>query len=568
MIIRILRTVHRHLCRNMQLALTLSLFALNAVFMVSAQTVPVALNMPEVKSSSVEVGDQGSHFAFDVANANVLQFQIIAPINGVNISIVGPDGIEVLTSQDPNVATIEGSLQTPPLPGNLFQMPVISGPKDGVWSVNLTYPAAVEKTVVVATLLIDSDYQVGMVIDKNVYRMGQTAAFGVIVLDKGLPIAGLTPELTITAPSGAKQALVGEDTGNITVNFDGLANDGIYSAGVVFDEIGVYTLSAVVAMAGANEPILKNATTQVNVTEPLLAITNISSSIEYGAGACISALNAHATIDTYLASNYVVDANLVVGSGKLLASINREVLSPSLQNYSLRFSSEDILANTTSSGPFSLGQVKVVSFNDEGILLEDLAVANIEFANVSRANLCSPAITVVNQLNVLSNLTDGKISSLSFSFPIDVSSNGSYNVTGKVTDGKGQDIEVFAVNPRFSTGRNYVELLLGYEQLQSVDGPFSVESILVVGAGSSAQSSVVGSSEAYSRWQFMDYIVGDLDGDGDVDSSDRSLLLQFRGNAALSPGDRRDLTNDSVIDLRDVRYIQTMVCASGNCPTQ
>ena len=89
---------------------------------------------------------------------------------------------------------------------------------------------------------------------------------------------------------------------------------------------------------------------------------------------------------------------------------------------------------------------------------------------------------------------------------------------------------------------------------------------MVLGAGSSAQASVVGSSDPFSRWQFVPTITGDLDADGDVDATDRAILLGFRNQSALVPGDRRDLTGDGVIDLRDARYIVRLACPAGACP--
>ena len=85
-------------------------------------------------------------------------------------------------------------------------------------------------------------------------------------------------------------------------------------------------------------------------------------------------------------------------------------------------------------------------------------------------------------------------------------------------------------------------------------------------AAAPAQAAVVGSSEAYSRWQFAPRINGDLNNDGSVDAADNTLISRFRGAAVLNPGDRRDLNRDGVIDLRDARELQRLACTAPNCP--
>ena len=117
-----------------------------------------------------------------------------------------------------------------------------------------------------------------------------------------------------------------------------------------------------------------------------------------------------------------------------------------------------------------------------------------------------------------------------------------------------------------SAGSNTVEVSVPHDKFQTVDGPFSVESVLILGLGNSAQASVVGSSDSLLQWQFLPNITGDLDSDGDVDATDRAILLSYRNVTALSPGDRRDLTEDGLIDLRDARFIVRLSCAAGSCP--
>jgi hypothetical protein len=90
--------------------------------------------------------------------------------------------------------------------------------------------------------------------------------------------------------------------------------------------------------------------------------------------------------------------------------------------------------------------------------------------------------------------------------------------------------------------------------------------LLVLGGGSSARLATLGQTPAYSGWQFYPRINGDLNNDDAVDQADAAILTQFRGMRAVSPGDRRDIRKDGVIDIRDIRELQKLKCSVGACP--
>lgn len=75
----------------------------------------------------------------------------------------------------------------------------------------------------------------------------------------------------------------------------------------------------------------------------------------------------------------------------------------------------------------------------------------------------------------------------------------------------------------------------------------------------------IGSTPAWTRWQFLPAINGDLDNDNDVDAADRAIVLGFRNSSAATPGDRRDVARDGVINLRDARIFALTACAVGTC---
>jgi hypothetical protein len=243
------------------------------------------------------------------------------------------------------------------------------------------------------------------------------------------------------------------------------------------------------------------------------------------------------------------------------------VAAPGPVDFDLYFSSEDIRDIIALDSPYTVSPVDLLSLQDVGGALEIRELDAWTFdQKITLDDLCAPPIGIVQNLVVTPVLRGGMIESLNFSFPVVVANSGSFQVSFKITDGTGQDVEIYGFNQFLNSGSNAVSVSLPYTRLQSLDGPFSVESVLVLGQGSSAQQSVVGSSDPYSRWQFVPTISGDLDADGDVDAGDQAILLNYRNQPALVPGDRRDLTGDSTIDLRDARYISKLTCQAGSCP--
>lgn len=539
-----------------------AMFVCNA----SAETLPIILNEPMVFSTPIVPGQESIELVLPVGASDSMRLQVIAPVNGVELTLLDPSNFAWLLPSDPEVSFLDGSLQSPILPGGIFLTPTIISPMEGGWKVQLKFPPAVEKTVVLATLFTETKYQVGMVLDRDEFRLGQTTAIGVIVLDEGQPITGLAPSIKITLPTAAENSFVGLDNGVLT-NFDGLADDGIYSGGYTFSEVGSYKINGRVEIPTSNGVILRTVDKIIDVTESLVNLTSVNGSISTGSGGCIAGVNLQVAADILQPSTYIASAQLSGPSGQTIeTSASKDLISSGTETFDLFFPSEEIRSLIGENGPYNVDIVDVTSFGDTGVFTETRCLDTYSFSGISLDDLCLPSLAISKNLTVGQTSREGYIESLKFSFPVVVANSGAYQVSFKITDGAGQDIQLFAFGQSMVAGSNTVEVNVHYEKLQTIDGPFSVESVLIIGGGASDQASLVGSSENLSRWQFLPKIAGDLDADGDVDTADRSLLLSFRGQPVLSPGDRRDLTGDGLIDLRDARFIVNLLCEAGSCP--
>jgi hypothetical protein len=487
-------------------------------------------------------------------------------VNNATLTLLDPSGAVSLAPNDPSITFLDGTLLSPPLPGGIFLTPTIPSPRDGQWKLRLEFPQANEKTVILVTLFTETRYQAGIVLDRNEYRVGQTVSLGMIVLDNNQPIQGLSPTLTIIPPTGAATSFTGRDNGDPT-NLDGLANDGIYSGSYTFSKLGTYTISGQVTIPTSSGVVERTATSTVTVTEAVATLTGVQGTIVRGAGNCVTRLDVTANAEVTQPATYVASATLLGSNNKSLEkSASLDVSTTGLAVFNLSFTSAEIRSAIGVSGPYTVSPLDLLSFLDEGVFLEVRQLNATSFPAIRLSEFCTDPIEIAQNLTVVPTLRDGYIGSLQFSFPVTVASNGTYQISLKVTGSAGQDVNQFGFNKFLSAGLNTVSVTTTSDRFQTIDGPYSVESVLILGQGASAQASVVGNSNALSRWQFFPWITGDLDADGDVDAVDRDLLLTFRSQKTLNPGDRRDLNRDGVIDIRDARAIVNRVCALGSCP--
>ncbi|MGD8910086.1 MAG: hypothetical protein PVI92_12150 [Chromatiales bacterium] len=542
------------------------LFALIAID-VAADQMPISLNMPTVLNVPVTQGQTSAEVILPVSSSDSMRLQVIVPVDNADLTLSDPFGAVVLTSSDPAVSFLDGSLLPQPLPGGVFLTPILASPADGNWNLRLEFPPAAESTVILASLYLQTSYQVGIVLERTEYRAGQSASVGMIVVEAGVPITGLTPTITLTTPSGSQSNHVGVDDGS-PANFDGLANDGIYSFGYTFANTGTYLIEGEVSIPTASGAVAQRYTQSVvTVSDPLLNITSVDGSLTTDVTGCVAGAALHVEADSALAGTFVASAILSgTNSQTVETSLSRELTTPGQLTFDLNFSSDVIREGIGVDGPYVVNALDILSFQSTGVNLEVRELDAFTFESLALSDLCIPPIAITRNLTVGQSLRDGYIDALSFAFPVTVAASDGYQISFKVTDANGRDVELFGFFQRLNAGLNTVEVSVPFDKFQSSDGPYTLESVLVLGHGASAQESVVGSSDALSQWQFYPRITGDLDADGDVDADDRAVILGFRGEQALTPGDRRDLTGDGIIDLRDARYIIGLVCPSGSCP--
>lgn len=516
----------------------------------------------------IQAGQTQVDIVVPVSGLNSLRIQAIVPVTGAQISLIDPLGNVVVQPTSAGLSFLPGASLTPALPGGVFITPDVVSPASGNWVLRATFPSAPVPTVALLTVFAESPYRVGLVLTSSSFRIGQPVPLGLLAVFNGLPIAGLQPRLAVRRENQTLVTLNALDNGQ-PAQLDGRAGDGVYSASHTFTDTGRYEIAATVdiPVAGGGS-VRRTASGFLDVVPVNYQLTSVAGTVVTGAGGCVARLDVTTAANALLPGTYATSATLRAPNGQTLVKRTSSVLSaPGPLPALLSFSSRELRQRLSQGGSLVVDPLDVVSFAGDAPILELRRNNAWTFPNLTLAQLCADPIEVGNAGTVTTALRDGHISQLNFSFPVRVATAGAHTVSFKVTDANGVEVGQFGLNLTLAAGNNVVGASVLADRLQGSDGPFSIDSVLVVRGNVTAQASRVPvASSNFQRWQFFPTITADLNADGSVNNADNQIVLSFRNQTPLQPGDRRDINRDGRIDARDSREVVLRACAAPNCP--
>lgn len=516
---------------------------------------------------AIQPGQTQVDVVVPVSGLNSLRVQAIVPVTGARISLVDPAGNVVVQPTDTGISYGDGAALTPPLPGGVFITPDVNAPVNGNWVLRATFPPAPVKTIALLTVFADSPYRVGMVLTAPSYRVGQPVPLGLLAVYNGLPISGLQPSLTVRKDGQTLATLPAADNGQ-PANLDGRAADGIYSQAYTFTDTGRYEIVGNVSIPVAGGSVQRTATGFVEIQPVNYTQTSVVGNVVLGAGNCVARLDVVSNATTQLAGTYATAATLRAPGGQRIVKRTSSLLAaPGALTATVSFTARDIRQQLAQGGAFVVDPLDVVSFAGETPILELRRANAVTFPAYTLGQFCTDPIEVASTGSVLPVQRSGYIGQLDFTLPIRVTTAGAYTVSFKIIDGNGAEVGQFGLSRSLVVGDNNIGATVLADRLQKSDGPFSIDSVLVVRGSTTAQASrvaVPGSN--FSRWQFFPTITADLNADGSVDAADNQIVLGFRNTAPLQPGDRRDINRDGKIDVRDSREVVLRACVAPNCP--
>lgn len=518
-------------------------------------TLPVGA--PDTVRFYVQPGQTSATLPIDVSEVKRLNIFVLAPVPGAVVQVLDPAGTVV------NGEWIDGSTLTPALPGGYFRSPWVQSPASGQWRVRATFPPAQTKTVIEATVSIESDYRAGLFLSGERFRQGTGTAVMLFLLNGASPLVGMTPQMSVKLPNGSTFALSPRDDGTRP---DRLGADGVYTDTFLFAAVGIYEFSASVSFRTAGGALVTRRARAVAVVEPpKLDLTGIGMSQDNGTD-CVAAARVNLSTSLLTSGTVIATATLLASNGNTLQQSTSVVATPGSLQMSIPFSADEMRNSLAVNGPYIVSKINVLVSARDGTTLEASATNAATTPAWALSQLCLPKLAVSSTSTMTPILRNGYVDVLRAAIGITVATASSYQISFRVTDGARKEVGAYSTTRTLSAGTNTVSLDVPAFRMQTSDGPFQIETVLIVGSSASLTAPLVPSNFSLSRWQFYPTYAGDLNGDGSVDVADRDLLLTFRNTKAVSPGDRRDITRDGKIDLLDVQALQRLACAAGTCP--
>lgn len=475
----------------------LLMFYCYAVFAENQMT--VSTNLPEVKTATITVGIQQSIIEFDVQAVDSIMLTVIAPVDGGSFSLIDPDGNIAVNNN--TVDFYSGTNYTPALPGGVFSTGEIVNPKEGTWSIRLDFPAAQETTAIQATISKKSRYQVGIALTRNHVNTGEDVPLGLIVLDNGIPIQGLTPSFSIEK-NGVEIAsgITGQDDG---VGVDGLINDGIYSNDFIFPSADSYKIVGHVEIPTSQGTVTRTVSASIQVSDPGFIVNSTENVVLTNASGCIESLAVRLNVDIKEASIFNAKALLRSQDNKILETTAEFPAITGTTIVDLIFPVDTIRETLGSSEPYEIINLEIVEFEDTPKLTYLSNVVS-PFTGVAASNFCVEPVVITATLQEEAVLTTaGLISGININFPITVQTAGNYRVSYKVIGSNGEDLGLFTFSQQLDVGENIFMSSVDAQEFVNIDGPFSIISLLVDGSGGTAQLSLLGTTQFYSGNSFV-----------------------------------------------------------------
>ena len=462
-----------------------------------AQTVPVSTTDMHTDTVNITPGMTEADIPFTVQTDESYIFQAIAPVNGVAMSVVSPSGAVFVPSSDSRIHFVDSATLGATTPGGVFNTDEITPNANGVWKLHFTFPAATEKTVILASWVVKSAYHIGLLTDQSQYVAGNTGAIWVFGTEDGQnqAVANSNPQVTVQLlPSGTPVTVPVKDDG---AGADGQAGDGLFTGSYLFNTPGTYLITGSVTLPSPDGPVVRTAEQQVTVIDA--PITLSGANIQSTGSGCAQTLGVQLDVTVKSAGTYVFRGQVAGPDGTTLVLGQSFNLAAGSQTVLLPFSMDTIKEKLGYASPLTVNWV-MGFYVDSGS--SDPVVQQYNVGTYA-GGACRDPITIDPALSVTETMQGGQIEALNFSFPVNVTAAGSYDITFNIIGPNGEMIDQIHLSEMLTAGDNTITFSESGEKFAGTNGPYRISGLVVVGAGQSATVFALPATPAFSRFQFV-----------------------------------------------------------------
>ena len=464
-----------------------------------AQTVEVSTANIASAVSQVDIGMTSVEIPMELSQVTTTAITAYAPVAGVQMTVLDPSGTPVIPSGSPLITFTASVAIVAGVPGGVFNGVDIPVNIDGIWKLRFSFPPAATKTLILASWVSKSPYKVGTTTDRKNYFVGETGIIGTFATKDANVVLGSSPVVTITKlPSGTPVTVSVNDAGNLP---DGKASDGVFAGTYLYSSAGAYRINVTINIPSSSGNIVRTSEQEVTVNSPTIKLN--SATVEtVAAGVCARSIGIRMDVTTATSGKYIFRGGLTGTAGATFTVGETYSLAAGTQSVLLPFPADLIKSKLGYVSP-----LKVDWLAGYEVLTDTVDRAFEKFdIGAYAGTVCPDPITLVRQLNTTETLQGTLISALNFSFPVNVTTAGTYDITFSVVGPNGEPIDGVSLTKSLVVGNNTITFSLPGEKFAKVNGPYRIAGLLVVGQSDSASLLELGATGAYTASQFVGFV--------------------------------------------------------------
>lgn len=532
--------------------------------MAKAQDFQTVINSTQPVSSiiPIDVGVSEANFALEIPSFDSAQIRLFVPFDGASTTLMLPNGTTTSPITDPNNWTITSGADAgdADLPGAVLEY-AAGTMSAGTLQGTANFDVSTTPRPLYVRIMGRQKAELALILSEPSTLVGEDIIVSAIALYEGAP----RPDATVTLSS--KSLSLGTSIGTMEMVDNGVLpdlvdGDGVYAATITSslpDEIGLEA-SVVFPNSPKNESLLQSDTVEFYSTEVITTATT-SIWVEDVLESCITGLKRIYSFSGPNDTKVNYSEQLLLSEETVKEDSAFSTFNEGSASIEIEYRVSDLISAKNNFGEVRLtgGIFNLVTSN--GILPQgSIPSESIKFPD--EQFLCNGALTIGTPFNIREELRDGFVNNIVFDVPVSVELAGSYWVTTQLGNANDGSSVTFRNLDQAVEGEQILMGKVPAFLLNAADGRLPIERLVLegpaFGANGAPQQAVevfdVGFTNNLSRWQYYPNLEGDLNNDGsNKGGKDKKFIRRFLGSPALSPGDRRDLNRDGIIDRADTR---------------
>jgi hypothetical protein len=441
-----------------------------------------------------------------------------SPSKTLKIELISPSG-QRFSSGNTNSAGVRSLIYPDPADPNTTganYVFALSKPQAGKWKYTIQDSAPLTKSrTVLLSLLSSSPVRAGMYVEPH-NRVNQDIRVALVTVDGQNILKNPLIKATVAKvddPAFPQSAVNFHDDG---ANGDEVAGDGLFTASFKSEVPGKFQVYAdIEGTSSQGSPFQRDASTTFKVQEDRAHFSRsfTNRGIDSNGDGLFEQIGVSPTVEVLEGGEYEVAVTLKASNGESITSRTVVNLPTGTATPEVKFASRDIKDFLKVNGPYLVSRaflwrsdIDKSATLDEVFDLGSTAAYNIAQLQRQAIELSGGGTAIGVDTN-----GNGKFEYLDVTIPVDLLSSNYYNWGARLVDKNSKQIDLIAGSGYLSTGNSSVTLRFNGAAIgeNGIDGPYSVEDLIVYGGGKSIRVDDALSTQHFQASQFEGFALAD-----------------------------------------------------------